>query len=347
MPSLEALKVTNLDPLCSNDDISQCLLGSKNLRTLKLHFSPRMRLMAESSSNLNDYFGKCIEAGYKMSIENLGLQNFYGPNRGQLYFAMKQESMVNTEFLDMFGGAHGNRPNVFIDETWKRIPPQLNFKWKMHRSNEMAMQHTRILAGFSGLEELYLVNKTLSLMVSESASPASVASEPSPSVLPGADLANLGKEYLNVILKQHGATLRSLLFFDKFDFDANELSAILTRCPNLQQLGLALSGNENTFRNLIPALPPSIAALRLLDNPLFRRLGVTHQPNLGEVCKDFGRQLYAVKNTSLRYLGLAEHVFRIVRPPGDVEDADRYELVPVGWDDVAHLGIWGMDNLSL
>ncbi|KAF2157265.1 hypothetical protein K461DRAFT_219979 [Myriangium duriaei CBS 260.36] len=353
IPSLVALRVMNLDPLCYNDDISHCLLGSKNLRELKIHFSPRMRLEAECSSNLNTYFGKCIEAKYKMSIRSLGLQNFYGPNRGQLYQAMKQETMVDTHFLDVFGGAHGSRTNVFVDETWRRIPPELNFKWKLHRSNGFAMQHTRILRGFSGLEELYLTNKSLTA-TSPAASPNSTSSSDAstPGVLGGsADLANLTREYLDAILSQHGPTLRNLLLFEQFDFDAAELRDIIARCPKLEQLGLALSGNEDTFRNLIPSLPSGLRALRLLENRLFRRLGVTEEQNLDGVCREFGRQLFAAGNTRLRYIGLADKVFRV----GGVKRVDSprgngegmYELTAVTWDDVRHLGIWGMDNLQL
>ena len=341
-----SLRVTNLDPLCYNVDISFCLRDSKNLQELKLQWSPRMRLAAECSANLNTVFGKCIEAGYKMSIRSLGMQNFYGPNRGQLYFAMKQESMVDTHFLDMFGGAHGPRTNVFIDETWRRIPPELNFKWKLHRSNELAMQHTRILRGFSGLEELYLVNKNLSTETPASASPlspatSSAASSTDPGVLPGADLANLGNEYLDAILKAHAPTLRNLLFFDKFDFSAPQLATILSSCPNLQQLGLAVDGDEHTFRALIPSLPSGLVALRLLENPLFRRLGVTHEENLPAVCAEFARQIAAANCVSLRWIGLADRVFHVQREGGEVI------LVPATWEDVAHVGIWGMDNLRL
>ncbi|GAM84884.1 hypothetical protein ANO11243_028860 [Dothideomycetidae sp. 11243] len=356
MPSLLALKVMNLDPLCYNDDIAHCLLGSKRLRELRLHFNPRMRLEAECSANLNTYLGKCIEAGYKMSIRNLGLQNFYGPNRGQLYYAMKQEAMVDTHFLDMFGGAHGSRTNVFIDETWRRIPPELNFEWKIHRSNELAMQHTRILRGFAGLEELYLVNKNLfsETLASTPISPQSSNSHSSDTtrgVMPGADLVNLGKEYLDAILSRHAPTLRNLLFFDKFDFDSAELSSILQRCPKLEQLGLALSGNEDTFRNLIPSLPKSLKALRLLENDLFRQIGITDDENIDEVCKEFGRQLFCAGNTTLRWIGLADKVFKVGRPTRVDSPAssgvDMYELQPMTWDDVQHIGIWGMDNLRL
>ncbi|KAG8630947.1 hypothetical protein KVT40_000087 [Elsinoe batatas] len=385
IPSLKSFTVRNLDPLCYNDDVSHLIYGSRNLVELTIHFSPRMRLEAECSASLSTYFGRCIQAGYKIPIQKIMMQNFYGPNRGQLYQAMMQETMVSSHFLDMFGGAHGPRTNVFIDETWRRIPPVLHFNWKIHRSNELAMQHTRILRGFHGLEELYLVSRSLQTIPSpppaqidsptsplnplastgsKTASPApthlssSSSSAPSPSsapamdpsFLPGAEVDALGAEYLDAILSSHGTTLHTLLLFDKFGLDESQIADIATRAPLMRHLGVALEGKEGVFRKLIPSFP-KLRTLRILENHLIRRLGVFEEENLAEVCKEFGRQIVRCGNEGLRWIGIGELVFKVGRRE-EFETAKggretRAVLERRTWGDVEGLGLWDMDKLEL
>ncbi|TKX19254.1 hypothetical protein C1H76_8632 [Elsinoe australis] len=372
IPSLKHFTVLNLDPLCYNDDISQLLFGSRNLQTLNMHWNPRMRLEAECSANLNTYFGRCIQNKYKIGVRKIGLQNFYGPNHGQLHAALDQNTIISAHYLDMFGGAHGSRTNVFVDDTWRRIPAQLNFRWVMHRSNELAPQHTRILRGFQGLIELYLVSKSLgavppppapvdsptalktttSPQLSHNSPDVTASNAPSPDrgVYPGSDIDNLGAEYLDAILSSHGSTLRSLLLFDSFGLDETLLADLSARAPHVEHLGVALEGSENVFRQLIPSLP-HLKSLRILENELIRKLGVFEEQNLIEVCKEFGRQIYRCGNERLRWVGIGDLVFRVGRPEKCAGRAGAEEwrcpLVEAQWEDVRHIGIWGMDNLEL
>ncbi|PNS17605.1 hypothetical protein CAC42_3000 [Sphaceloma murrayae] len=390
IPSLRKFAALNLDPLCYNDDISHLLYGSTNLEDLTLHWSPRMRLEVECSTSLNAYFGKCIQDNRKLPVKKISMQNFYGPNRGQMYQTLDQDKMESTHFLDMFGGAHGPRTNVFIDETWRRIPPVLNFKWKIHRSNELAIQHTRILRGFRGLEQLYLVSKSLGNVPSpvdtptfngdtqsggvhqygsprqsstkhssayQFSSPRSTTththsnpSTPDPGVTAGSDLNNLGNEYIDAILGSHGPTLKTLLMFDKFGLNESQLADIAMRAQGIEHLGVALEGSEDVFRQLIPSMT-NLKSLRILENDLIRRLGVFEDHNLTEVCKEFGRQIYRSGNDKLEWIGIGDLVFR-VGVPQRFEVKDRKEdwrcpLTRASWDDVIHLGLWGMDKLEL
>ena len=84
MPNLRCLRVSDIDPLCYPDDISLLIFHAKQLEDLRIHYSPRMRQEAEPSINLRSIFGKCLEAGYKIKLKHFGLQNFYGPNTGDL-----------------------------------------------------------------------------------------------------------------------------------------------------------------------------------------------------------------------------------------------------------------------
>ena len=318
-----------------------------------------MRLEAEGSSSLSTYFGRCIQAGYRLDIRVLGLQNFYGPNHRQLAQALTQESMVDTHFLDMFGGAYGPRTNVFVDDTWKTIPEVLNFKWKVHRSNEFAMQHTRILRGFTGLEELYLVSNNLEAVDAVSDAQEAALPEPHttssaaqrPGVLPGPDLVNLGNEYLDAITTSHGATLRKLLLFDKFLLGTEHLATIVRCCPNLEQFGMAIGpGGSRMFGYLMPFLP-KLQVLRVLDNEWVRKQVERPGRPFSELCAKVGRDMYVKGQKELRWLGMGPRIIRVAAAREFVlEDGTmewRRDFLPATLDDVRHLEVWSMDSLEL
>ncbi len=120
MKSLRVFKATDIDPLCYPDDISMLLLGSPMLLDLRLHFSPRMRREAEPTLSLSTYFGRCAKANYSIPCTHFAMQNWFGPMD---MFSM--QTCRSVTFLDTFGGigSGGNAQNVYVDDTWKDLPP--------------------------------------------------------------------------------------------------------------------------------------------------------------------------------------------------------------------------------
>lgn len=129
--NLRKLKATDIDPLCYPDDISMLLLGSKRLEDLRLHFSPRMRREAECSLSLDTYFGRCLRAGYQMSLKHLGIQNFFGPNT---QVSMRRAPYWNRSITHSTGhGPHGkprhHEEHDLVRHVWRtRWQPRWNAK---------------------------------------------------------------------------------------------------------------------------------------------------------------------------------------------------------------------------
>jgi len=359
LPNLRSLSVIDLDPLCYNDDLAVLLLHAKRLEVLKMHWNPRMRLEAEASTNLATYFGRCIQAGHRLAIRKFGMHNFYGANNLDIARAFDFETMREAHFLDVFGGVGGAPANAFIDDTWRDLPDYNINKWKVHRSNELAFHHTKILSEFEGLEELYLINQHLDHTGGKSsdevASPVSESRTPSngrksPDSMPS-NLANLGGEYINVITRNHGATLRKLLLPDRFRLSVSDLATLVRCCPNIEQLGLAIGENVgHMFGHLLPFLP-KLFAVRVADDEFMRRNLQSTGKQWMDFCDEIGRDIYLKKQDALRWCGVGDQ-YLYVGDKVEVELEDgtketRRELHEVTCDDVKHIEIWAMDTLVL
>lgn len=358
IPNLLTFRVMNMDPLCYNDDISLLLLNSKKLEALHMHWNPRMRLEAECSAHLNSYFHRCVSAGYMFAaLREVRMQNFYGPNQGQLYAVLPQSTIVRTHFLDMFGAGPSAQSNVFVNTSWASIPPILKFNWKIHRCNEMSMQHTRMLRGFKGVEELYFPSKTVglgnpntSMVIDNYGTPSSAASTSTassavslenPVIFPGSDLITLGNEYLDAVCKNHGPTLKKCLFVNAFGYTSSQIAELAKACPDLEQFGVALkAGGEDPFRILIYHLP-KLRALRILDNEFLAETISSHADGISRLCEAVRGYLNDAQGSTMRWLGFGKHVFHVSG------GAHGHVLSAASWEDVQQEEIWGMDNLEL
>jgi len=357
----------DLDPLCYNDDISLLLLGSKKLRELKMHWSPRMRREAEPSTSLQTYLGRCIAAGYVVPLQHVSLQNFYGPNHGHMHMAFDKKTVVDSHYIDIFGGSKGASSNVFIDATWKKVPRE-PMHWKVHRVNEIALQHTRIMSSFTGCEELYFVNArepppttpSSDMGKTPGASRAS-ASPLTPFQTPPANEyegASLGKEYMHIITTNHGATLRNLLLSDQWAIEADQMAHLVRSCPNLEQLGIALGGTSpEIFRMLVPFLP-KLYAIRLLANdwllndPRASTINCL-EPEASETIRhEMGREAYKTDCKKLTWVGVGDRVMKM----GKEIEVGNEETGELEWireitvktkEDVRHVRIWSMDSLEI
>ena len=312
-----------------------------------------MRREAEPSISLQNYFGKCVKAGYRLPLRYLAMQNFYGANDGQLIAAFDPTLLKECHFIDVFGGHQGAASNVFIDDTWRDIPDDMHGKWTIHRTNELAEQHVKILQSFHGLEELYFVGNGAqgpALAENECVSPKSSVSASTPRPSLNVDHVGLGRSYLHAITINHGATLKILLLSDQCGVEPEEMASLVRCCPNLAQLGLALSGTTHEiFGFLVPFLP-KLYALRVLANAWLTQSLEEHRlkQTWEEQLDDMGRMIYKSGPSTLRWVGVGHEILRVGSPNhykyenGTSEWGNKVH--PATLQEVSHLRVWGWDN---
>ncbi|KAK4992257.1 hypothetical protein LTR50_001237 [Elasticomyces elasticus] len=368
--NLRAFKAMSIDPLCYPDDFSSLLLHSKKLKELRLHWSPRMRNEAEPSLSLYTYFGKCLAAKYRMPIEYLAFQNFFGLNDSELTEIWDTATLESTTFIDTFGGLKGDPNTVFVDDTWKRLPSPSRFNIKVIRCNELAIQHVQLLSQYSGLERMYFINAKREKGV---ASKANVFAEKDAVTTLGelsetstvkldqriagktahpkidGGLPDLGKEYLHVLTTHHGCSLEHLLLSDHWSLGEDEMAHLVRCCPNLTQLGLALDTSEHQVLRLLVPFLPKLIAIRILDNGSLRKdLAVVYDERR---MKSMSRDMWEMGRTSLKWIGIGDKIYQV---GGDFQAEDengnlewRREINAVGKGAVNDVEIWKLDALEI
>ncbi|KAK0310231.1 hypothetical protein LTR82_014913 [Friedmanniomyces endolithicus] len=333
MKSLRVFKATDIDPLCYPDDISMLLLGSPMLLDLRLHFSPRMRREAEPTLSLSTYFGRCTKANYSIPCTHFAMQNWFGPMD---MFSM--QTCRSVTFLNNFGGigSVGNAQNVYVDDTWKDLPP-------------VASQHVELLRrSDAGVTNMYFVGaKTPKLegAVFNSTSPIT------PGDSPPADeeMSRLGQEYLHVLTRQHGQILRRLLLREEWILTPDEVGDLARYMPNLEQLGLALGAESSAVLRLLAPYWPELIAIRLLHSEVLAEhmRTVSHEERmvaLGAILGQAGVE-------KLQWIGFGDAVYKVGKGYQHiVEDGTwewRREVTGASKADVQHIEIWGLDNLDI
>jgi hypothetical protein len=383
MPNLKAFAAIDIDPLCYPDDISVLIHGSKNLVDLRLHFAPRMRRTAEPTLSLDTYFGRFFKNNDGPKFKHLAMQNWFGPNSNQIGSVLNIETCESMTFLDVFGGVQGGDANVYVDDTWKDMPPDTKFHYRTMRFNEFAPQHVNMIKNSTGAERVYIIgdrtgapamsststNNTLpskadadyitpedspssSAAAATSSSTTASATRSSRSTARSATIASFGPIYLNAFTTHHGSTLQHLLLSPDWALSATDLGTLIRCCPNLTQLGLAIAESEfETLRLLVPFLP-KIYALRILD-PDGSRAAIGAGFSDADVEAAMGRDIYAHSAAKIRWIGDLGRVWKV---GGEVEvgcedGSGRREMrrvvKSVGREEVGHVEIWGLDCLDL
>lgn len=327
-----------------------------------MHWNPRMRDGAEPSINLHTYFGRCIAAHHQLKIKHIGLQNFYGANRGEFAKIFDTTVMAHTEFIDVFGGVGGKSSNAFVDLTWKEVPKDVRFMWKSHRSNEPAPQHASILESFTGLEYFYMVSAKPPPR-DDKTTPNGDAISPgttSPLTPYGSpwrdqehDTSHLGKDYLDALMPRHGSTLKHLLLSDQWAITGDNISQLVRSCPNLEQLGLAVEfASMEILRVLLPFLP-KLKAMRLLANPALSR-ALTEDRFFEDPEQSMAKMGVHVSQSgfkSLRWIGVGDLIFRVGDEyQAELEDGTkewRRQIIQATRDDVNDVAIWSKDVLMI
>lgn len=388
MPNMKFFAAIDIDPLCYPDDISYLIAGSKKLIDLRLHFVPRIRREAENTLNMEAYFGRCFQNSEPLKLKHIAGQNWFGRRTldtttvFQILFA---ESMT---FLDFFGGVTGNDANVYIDDTWKDMPFDSKFYYRTMRFNEFVPQHVGMVRNSKGAERVYIVGDragspamsttgSLHALSSKSGreyitpedSPSSItastattgpstasttASHNSGSNSSASDRAALrasfGPLYLDAFTTCHGATLQHFLLAPDWALTSADLVKLVSSCPNLTQLGLALAENQfESLRLLLPFLP-KIYALRILDPDGTR---ATSTASDEEVARFVGRDTYIHKAMHIKWVEDLGRFWKIGEDfealleddSGRTEMRKRVQSVPR--EEVAHVEIWKLDTLDM
>ncbi|SMR46139.1 unnamed protein product [Zymoseptoria tritici ST99CH_1E4] len=360
MQNLRSFKALDIDPLCYPDDISLLLLHSRELRDLRLHFSPRMRSEAENSLALSTFFGKCVQANYKLKLKHFALCNFFGPNdSGGLGQILDEESLESLTMLDVWGGTDPR--TVWVDESWKRIEKTPGPSLKRVRINEVSGAHIRLSSQSKlGVERMYLVNAkrprtgyTPSASAGSSCTPGALTT-PSPDtsstpVDPDYEEVAICKEYLGSITQFHGHTLRHLLLRDIWALDEDDVAMLVRRCPNLEQLGVAIKdADQSILMRHMPFLT-KLRALRILynDSLVERMRTLSHE----EIILGLEPALARPPIPVIEVIGLGDVIYKIGRvvekqsEDGFIEA--RREITFGDASEPSRWEIWRLDTLDI
>lgn len=348
MPSLKGFAAIDIDPLCHPDDISHLIAYSPNLIDLRLHFSPRMRRMAEPSLNMETFFGQAFKSGKPLKLKHAAGQNWFGRNTLEVGAVMNQAGCTSMTFLDFFGGVQGGDANIYVDETWRNMPPDFKMHYRTMRFNEFEPQHIGMVKASVCVEKVYIVgdrtgappmSSTSHIHASSKADAEYITPEDSPSSISvpnsvsattvggstdstnsansthdsrssdrSATVAALGPLFLEAFSTNHGSTLQHFLLPPDWPLTALDLTRLIQSCPNLTQLGLALA--EGQFETLRMLLPflPKIYAVRILDPDGTRAMSTLSD---AEVAALIGRDTYLHNAMHIKWVGDLGRVWKI------------------------------------
>ncbi|KAL6721737.1 hypothetical protein ACLMJK_000842 [Lecanora helva] len=385
IPSLEYLHIFDIDPLCYVDDVSLLFLGSKKLRDLKMHWSPRMREAREPSIHQAAYFGKCAAAHYALPLRSIAVQNLYTHHEAHCGNVIDFSKLEEVTYLNSTGGLDDDGGTEFMDGTGRKSGEDYPTNLKMCRVDKHSRQQCEFLASIKGLERLYLIgpyrsnstrpNGTTTEDRSLPRSPTSNTSSP-PTTSTTTDcskLAALKDDYIRAITRNHGPTLKHLLLLPQWRLTDTDIATIVRSCPNLEQLGIGVEAASFSHLRLLVPFLSRLSVFRLLPNPNdpgfvntmreYDERGL-HEAKMGEetVSEEWSRLRYAelgaedmIFELGKRRLVDGRDVRKIVHDPcqanGEVgEKGERAWRRPVfrrSLESVKHIDIWKMDSLDL
>lgn len=383
MQNLKSLTLTNIDPLCYPDNISQLLVGSSKLEILKMHWSPRMRNAREASTNLHSYFGRAIATDYRMPLKSLSFQNLYANNENLFREAIDVNKIESFTLINSLAGANDPADMAFIDQSWKIAPKVPMPKLRTLRGDKVNTMHINMLKKFQGLQKYYLLSgrilgdrpftsKSTNIAYNDHASsttgtpqsglgsyadtPIAHQTPASPtSTMDGiATIAGLGPQYLDTIFKFHGASLRHLLLRPEWRFTSEDIARMIRDCPNLEQVGFGVeTTNFNILRMMVPFLP-KLYAVRMLDSPDSCDLTDAVSAKSEEWYIDqIGTEAYMANWKHLRWMGIGDYVFEINLGTTVVQSVDggnvayRKKVTRRPLVSVHDVEIWAMDRFEI
>ena len=356
LPSLVALKVLDVDPLCYVDDISLLLAESANLRELKIVWSPRMREMREPSVNLSTMFGRCQSKSRPLTLRRIAIKNLFTYTADDFCESIYDFSAVEEITAINSTGALGDAgAAAFIDSPLRKTGPTFP-SLKLLRGDKASRDLQHLLANTTGLEKLYLIgNKRGTNYDSPSTYPRSPSSNGSS---PHSDLhsSSLRDDTIEAIAQNHGQTLRHLLLPPQWRLTSDNVALIVRNCPNLEQLGLGAEFDRFMSMRLLMPFLPKITAIRVLDNPDssdFR--DKMHELDDGRHEKQIGGATSKNEWSRFRWMELADLVFEVGKTElmEDEEGATPGKMVYRRrvWkrdaEAVKDIAIWKMDSMDV
>ena len=365
IPSLQSLKITDIDPLCYPDDISLLLLESKKLQDLKLHWSPRMRNAREPSVSLNAYFGRVTARDHTLSLRSIAFANLYATNNGGFDAVLDPKTLKEITIINSMGGAGDSGDTVFIDLSWSMHSHKHMPDPKMIRGDKISRMHCEFLGRITGLERYYLIgaiqlcgkqsNDNHVRTRSGTATPYPSTPVPSTPSTPSDPTAiSLGKEYLDLLCKNHGSTLRHLLLKPQWRLSSEDMARLVRCCPNLEQLGIGVEVDDLEILYLLIPFLPKLSALRILDNPHNSAfIKALEQCCHASFDDKIGLEMSKPEYKQLRWLGMGGLVFEF-KGYTLLEELDKNgeklfsrDIRKAAMEDVQHIEIWRMDSMEI
>lgn len=362
IPSLKSLRIYDIDPLCYADDVSLLFLEAKKLEDLELIWSPRMMDAREPSVSLSTFFGKLFAAEHNLPVKRVVVKNLYTLESQECRKVLDNSTVEEITFINSVGGTADDASTAFFDRTWR---PQIDElpNLKTLRTNKISRSQTEFLRGITGLEKIYLIG---SQKPSKGHNGSGDGSENNSTPFPNSPVSstsspsndctsnNLKDEYLEVITKNHGKTLRHLLLMPQWRLSPDELALIIRQCPNLEQLGIGVEFvNFMNLRLLAPFLS-KLTALRILDNPDDKAFADkmkeladdgSHEEKIGSESKN--------QNWKIKWIEIGDLLFEIGKLELQFGPADGPKGVwrrPVWrrpFEAVQHIEVFGMDSLGV
>jgi hypothetical protein len=388
MPNLTYLHLINLDPLCYPDDPSVLLLNCRKLEELKLEWSPRMRKEKEPSVSLHTYFGRLIAASTKLPVKRISLKNMFARNNNELQQTIDPTTIESATIINCIdpddAGTVYNDETWLLQSRANFAPTYSNFK--RLRIDRLDRHGAAPLGEFGCFTEIYFVNRgpelkdasRLQSPPSEESAPlenranldrgASIVYEatlalgetPPKSLESPASTTSPGKEspscqvahassFLASITSRHGSTLTRLLLSDRWHLSREVVRNLVSSCPKLEQLGLALDSNDFELLRDVMLLCPKLHALRALiraDEPVYHLVASLESRFHVEA---IGRETWRDQYRNLRWLGVGPTYFELGKVVGSGTEQQPYmRLVrPVSWEEIKHVHIFGMDTLDI
>ncbi|KAL8832451.1 MAG: hypothetical protein Q9191_000271 [Dirinaria sp. TL-2023a] len=355
IPNLSSLKIYDIDPLCYADDISLLLLESRKLRKLSFCWSPRMKEAREPSVTINSFFGRVLSSSRTLSLTDLTLKNLYTHNTGGCKEMLDSSTLENLTFIGSVTGITDHGASGFLDPTWRPEAPTGIGSLRMLRIDKVSKRQAAFLNSITGLEKVYLIGAHQSEKDEAGGMSTPVTNSPASSTSTTSgdcNMSSLKDEYVDVLTRNHGSTLRHLLLMPQWRFGSDDIAKIVKNCPNLEQLGIGVELKQfDNLRLLVPFLP-RLTALRLLANPAdpsfaekMKELDVSgiHEENIGS-------QSLNQEFSPLKWIELADIVFYIGRTESYVDSGGRRlyrkHVTRKSREDVNHIAIWSMDSLD-
>ncbi len=272
--NLQYLKITEIDPLCYPDDVSLLLLGSKNLRHLKLHWSSRMRDNREPSVHSGQLFGRMMASNYVMPLKSLSIQNLYIHHGESCMLSL--DTIEELTLINSTSGLGNDGSTAFMDGTYRKPEGMVLTVLKSLRVDRVSHQLCEFLTHITGLEKLYLIgpqphpHRSSSKDQSNDTTPLPCSPDSTNSSSGSIDInhiVSLKDDYIEAITQYHGKTLRHLLLLPQWRLTDEDIATIVRQCPNLEQLGIGADfSNFKNLRLLVPFLS-NLTSMRLLGNP--------------------------------------------------------------------------------